>query len=98
MPITNSNDKLVASLSQSYLFSEKNEQINKVKPLYLFCTEEANDKLFFFISNADTHCWVKKANVWEKLEIKNLLLTRDGGSRIYCFKQNAHNIDQLNIP
>lgn len=93
--ITKSIDKWVASQS---LFSEKNQQINKVKPLYLFCAEEANNKLFFFISDASTHCWIKKANGWEKLEIKDLLLARDGGSRIYCFKQNADNIDILNIP
>lgn len=44
------------------------------------------------------HCWVKKANVWEKLEIKDLLLARDGGSRKYCFKKNTDNIDILDIP
>lgn len=83
--------------NQFSLFSKKDDSANP-KPLYLFSTEEDNNKLFLFITSSQTHCWVKEAKGWNKLEINNLLTARDGGSKTYCFKRNNYNIDTLDIP
>lgn len=79
-------------------FVEENDSANNLQPLYLLCTKEPDNQLFFFITSSNSHCWVKQANSWERLEIKNLLFARDGGSRTYCFKDNHYHIDRLDIP
>ncbi len=84
--------------SQFSLFPKRDDSVNNPRPLYLFCTEEANNKLFLFLSSSKTHCWVKEAKVWNKLEIHDLLTARDGGSKTYGFKRNNYNMDTLNIP
>ncbi|TLY47214.1 MAG: hypothetical protein E6K54_06205 [Gammaproteobacteria bacterium] len=79
-------------------FVEGNDSANNLQPLYLFCTKEPDNQLFFFITSSNSHCWVKQTNSWEKLEIKSLLFARDGGSRVYWFKENVYHVDTLDIP
>lgn len=99
MKKTNENrPSVIAFSSQLPLFSERNQRPNTLRPLYLFCTGEAENKLFFFISSSRSHCWVKKTKAWEKLEINDLLIARDGGSKTYCFKTNNYHIDTIHIP
>lgn len=87
-----------SSSSQLGFFSEENDRTNALRPLYLFCTEEASNKLFLFISSSRWHCWVKEGNVWGKLEIQTILSARDGSSKTYCFDGNVYDIDTLTIP
>ena len=73
-------------------------QSDEQQPVYLFSTKkEDNTRISIFISSCDQYCWIRqdKEN-WQKLDI-DCLRARDGGSKIYYFKDH-NSIERLEVP